>query len=143
MKNEFILEEIECFVRIVLRFGIRKVKFMGGELIVREDIFEIVKRIKFYVIDFSMIINGSRLKELVKLLVKVGFDRVNVLFYSLKLEVYKRIIGVDGFEVVFEGIEEVVKYFLLVKFNMIVMKGLNDGEIWDMVEFVVKIGIIF
>lgn len=116
---------------------------MGGELIVREDIFEIVKRIKFYVIDFSMIINGSRLKELVKLLVKVGFDRVNVLFYSLKLEVYKRIIGVDGFEVVFEGIEEVVKYFLLVKFNMIVMKGLNDGEIWDMVEFVVKIGIIF
>ncbi|WP_054840176.1 GTP 3',8-cyclase MoaA [Thermococcus sp. JCM 11816] len=142
-KNELTPEEIERLVRIASRLGIRKVKLTGGEPTVREDILEIVKRIKPYVIDLSMTTNGSRLKELAKPLAKAGLDRVNVSLHSLKPEVYKRITGVDGLEAVLVGIEEAVKYLSPpVKLNMTVMKGLNDGEIWDMVEFAAKTGTI-
>ncbi|MDI3474696.1 MAG: 3,8-cyclase [Thermococcaceae archaeon] len=137
-RNEITPDEIERLVRIASRLGIRKVKLTGGEPTVREDIIEIVRRIKPYVIDLSMTTNGSRLKELAKPLAKAGLDRVNVSLHSLKTEVYKQITGVDGLEDVLEGIEEAVKYLSPVKLNMTVMRGLNDGEIWDMVEFAAK-----
>lgn len=140
--NEMTPGEIERLVRIASRFGIRKVKLTGGEPTVREDILEIVRRIKPYVIDLSMTTNGSRLKELAKPLAKAGLDRVNISLHSLKPDVYRRITGVDMLETVLEGIEEAVKYLSPVKLNMTVMRGLNDGEIWDMVKFAAKTGAI-
>jgi len=134
--------EIERIVRIASRLGIRKVKLTGGEPTVRDDIIEIVGRIKPYVVDLSMTTNGSRLKELAKPLAKAGLDRVNVSLHSLRPEVYRRITGVDMLDVVIEGIEEAVKYLSPVKLNMTVMKGLNDDEIWDMVDFAAKTGTI-
>ena len=136
--HEMTPEEIERIVKIASRLGIRKVKLTGGEPTVREDIIEIVGRIKPYVIDLSMTTNGSRLKELAKPLAKAGLDRVNVSLHSLKPDVYRRITGVDMLDVVLEGIEEAVKYLSPVKLNMTVMRGLNEGEIWDMVEFAAK-----
>lgn len=141
-KNEMKPEEIERLVRIASCLGIRKVKLTGGEPTVREDILEIVGRIKPYTADLSMTTNGSRLKELAKPLAKAGLDRVNVSLHSLKPNVYRRITGVDMLNVVLEGIEEAVKYLSPVKLNMTVMKGLNEGEIWDMVDFAAKTGVI-
>jgi len=141
-KNEMKPEEIERLVKIASRLGIRKVKLTGGEPTVREDILEIVGRIKPYVKDLSMTTNGSRLKELAKPLAKAGLDRVNVSLHSLRPEVYRRITGVDMLDVVLEGIEEAVKYLSPVKLNMTVMRGLNDDEIWDMIEFSAKTGAI-
>ncbi|WP_297065753.1 GTP 3',8-cyclase MoaA [Thermococcus sp.] len=141
-KNEMTPGEIERLVKIASRLGIRKVKLTGGEPTMRDDIIEIVGRIKPYVVDLSMTTNGSKLKELAKPLAKAGLDRVNVSLHSLKPEVYKRITGVDMLETVLEGIGEAVKYLSPVKLNMTVMKGLNDSEIWDMVNFAAKTGTI-
>ncbi|WP_297499643.1 GTP 3',8-cyclase MoaA [Thermococcus sp.] len=141
-RDEMRPEEIERLVRIASRLGIRKVKLTGGEPTIREDILEIVKRIKPYLIDLSMTTNGSRLKELAKPLAKAGLDRVNVSLHSLRRDVYRKITGVDMLETVLEGIEEAVKYLSPVKLNMTIMKGLNDGEIWDMVEFSARTGAI-
>lgn len=141
-KLELTPDEIERLVRIASRLGINKVKLTGGEPTVREDILEIVGRIKPYVVDLSMTTNGSRLKELARPLAKAGLDRVNVSLHSLRRDVYKRITGVDMLETVLEGIEEAVKYLSPVKLNMTVMKGLNEGEIWDMIDFAAKTGTI-
>ncbi|NJE05297.1 GTP 3',8-cyclase MoaA [Thermococcus sp. M36] len=134
--------EIERLVRIASSLGIRKVKLTGGEPTVRRDILEIVRRIKPYLRDLSMTTNGSRLKELARPLAEAGLDRVNVSLHSLRPEVYKRITGADMLEAVLEGIEEAVKYLSPVKLNMTVMKGLNDGEIWEMIEFAAKTGAV-
>lgn len=134
--------EIERIVSVASRLGIRKVKLTGGEPTVRDDIIEIVRRIKPYLVDLSMTTNGSRLRELAKPLAKAGLNRVNVSLHSLKPDVYKRITGVDMLETVLEGIEEAVRYLSPVKLNMTVMKGLNEGEIWDMVDFAARTGAI-
>ncbi|WP_457752378.1 GTP 3',8-cyclase MoaA [Thermococcus sp.] len=140
--GEMTPEEIERLVMIASRLGIRKVKLTGGEPTVREDIIEIIRRIKPYVKDLSMTTNGSHLKELAEPLARAGLDRVNVSLHSLKPEVYKKITGVDALHDVLEGIEEAVKYLSPVKLNMTVMKGLNEDEIWDMIEFSAKTGAI-
>ncbi|AFL95516.1 molybdenum cofactor biosynthesis protein A2 [Thermococcus cleftensis] len=134
--------EIERLVRIASRLGIMKVKLTGGEPTVRSDIIEIVKRIKPYVKDLSMTTNGSRLKELAKPLAEAGLDRVNVSLHSLRPDVYRKITGVDMLDTVLEGIEEAVKYLSPVKLNMTVMRGLNDAEIWEMIDFAAKTGAI-
>ncbi|WP_048147855.1 GTP 3',8-cyclase MoaA [Palaeococcus ferrophilus] len=140
--HEMTPEEVERLVRIASRLGVRKVKLTGGEPTVREDITEIVRRVKPYVLDLSMTTNGSRLRELARPLAEAGLDRVNVSLHSLREDVYKKITGVDMLGTVLEGIEEAVKYLSPVKLNMTVMRGLNDDEIWDMVEFAAKTGTV-
>lgn len=140
--HEMTPEEVERLVRIASRLGVRRVKLTGGEPTVREDITEIVRRLKPYVLDLSMTTNGSRLKELARPLAEAGLDRVNVSLHSLREDVYKKITGVDMLETVLEGIEEAVKHLGPVKLNMTVMKGLNDDEIWDMVGFAAKTGAV-
>jgi len=135
-------KEIERIVRVASRAGIRKVKLTGGEPTMREDLIEIVRRIKPYLVDLSMTTNGSRLKELAKPLAEAGLDRVNVSLHSLKPDVYREITGVDMLDTVLEGIGEATKHLSPVKINMTVMKGLNDGEIWDMVDFAARNGVI-
>jgi cyclic pyranopterin phosphate synthase len=134
--------EIERLVRIASHLGIRKVKLTGGEPTVRDDIVEIVRRIKPYVVDLSMTTNGSRMKELSRPLAKAGLDRVNISLHSLKPDVYRRITGVDMLDAVLEGVEEAVRYLSPVKLNMTVMKGLNEGEVWDMIRFAAKTGAV-
>ncbi|ASJ10475.1 cyclic pyranopterin phosphate synthase [Thermococcus sp. P6] len=135
-------EEIERIVRVASRAGIRKVKLTGGEPTVRKDLIEIVRRIKPYLVDLSMTTNGSRLKELAKPLAEAGLDRVNVSLHSLKPDVYRRITGVDMLDTVLKGIREATKHLSPVKLNMTVMRGLNDDEIWDMVDFAARNGVI-
>ncbi|ALV61725.1 Molybdenum cofactor biosynthesis protein MoaA [Thermococcus sp. 2319x1] len=128
-------EEIERIVRIASQLGIKKVKLTGGEPTVRKDIVEIVRRIRPYVEDLSMTTNGTTMKLLAEPLKEAGLDRVNISLDTLDREKYKAITGFDVLPQVLEGIEKAVKLFYPVKLNMVVMKGLNDGEIWDMINY--------
>jgi len=128
-------EEIERIVRIASQLGIKKVKLTGGEPTIRKDIVEIVRRIRPYVEDLSMTTNGTTLKLLAEPLKEAGLDRVNISLDTLDREKYKAITGFDVLPQVLEGIDKAVKLFHPVKLNMVVMKGLNDGEIWDMINY--------
>ncbi len=140
--EEMTPEEIERIVRVASNLGMRKIKLTGGEPTVREDIVEIIRRIKPYATDLSMTTNGSRLKELAAPMSRAGLRRVNISLHSLNPEIYRRITGVGNLESVIEGIEEAVKHFNPVKLNVTVMRGLNDSEIPAMIEFAAKTGAI-
>ena len=133
--QEMTPEEIERIVRIASQLGIKKVKLTGGEPTIREDIVEIVGRIRPYVEDLSMTTNGTRMKLLAEPLKEAGLDRVNISLDTLDRKKYKDITGFDVLPQVLEGIEKAIKLFYPVKLNMVVMKGLNDGEIWDMINY--------
>ncbi|HIH73427.1 MAG: putative cyclic pyranopterin monophosphate synthase [Thermococcales archaeon 44_46] len=128
-------EEIERIVRIASQLGIKKVKLTGGEPTIRKDIVEIVRRIRPYVEDLSMTTNGTTLKLLAEPLKEAGLDRVNISLDTLDREKYKAITGFDVLPQVLEGIDKAVKLFHPVKLNMVCMKGLNDEEIWDMIDY--------
>lgn len=130
--------EFEDIIRICNAFynlGVRKVKITGGEPLIRRDIVEIVKEMPDFE-DVSMVTNGYYLSKYAYELKEVGLDRVNVSLDTLNPETYKFVTGVKGLDRVLEGIEQAYNAGLLpIKLNMVVMKGVNEHEIEDLLEY--------
>jgi cyclic pyranopterin phosphate synthase len=136
-------DEIERIVLIAAELGVKRVKITGGEPLMRDDVVEIVRRISPYVEEVSMTTNGYRLAEKACDLKEAGLTRVNVSFHSAKSDVFCKIIGKDAFEEVQKGISTAIDCGLHpVKLNAVVINGMNDSEIFDMIDFSRKIGAI-
>ena len=134
-------EEIETIVSVAAELGIRKVKITGGEPLIREDVVEIVRRVSSHVTEVSMTTNGYLLAERACELKEAGLDRVNVSFHSGNPDVFCKITGRDAYSKVKEGIAAAKECGLNpVKLNMVVMKGLNEGEIPLMIDFANEVG---
>jgi len=120
------------------RFSVRKVKFSGGEPLLRGDLAEIIQRIRAYEDEISLTTNGTLLREKASELADAGLDRVNVSLDTLNPEKYDFITRTKGnLSRVIDGIYAAVDANLTpVKLNMVLLKGINDGEIWEMMDFV-------
>ncbi|RLI36690.1 GTP 3',8-cyclase MoaA, partial [Candidatus Bathyarchaeota archaeon] len=143
--REMTPEEIETIIRVVSSFGVGKVKITGGEPLLRGDILEIIEGINRVpgISEISMTTNGVLLNELAGPLREAGLARVNVSLDTLNPETYKMITGVDSLERVLSGIRKAAEVGLYpVKVNMVLLRGLNDGEIWDMAKFAGENGLI-
>ena len=131
--------ELICeIVRTAAKFGVRKVKFSGGEPLLRKDFEEILACLP-PLKEVSATTNGVLLSKRAKSLKAAGLDRVNVSLDSLIPERYEAITGAPQgtLEKVKEGINSAVEAGLTpVKLNMVLLKGVNDGEIDAMMDFV-------
>lgn len=129
-------DEIEAVVSVAAELGISKIKLTGGEPLLRDDVVEIVRRISPYVDEVSMTTNGYMLKEKACDLREAGLKRVNISFHSTDPEKFCKIIGQESVQAVREGIDAALECGLSpIKLNMVVMKGINDEEIEDMIAF--------
>lgn len=143
--TEMTPEEIKRIISVVASCGIGKVKLTGGEPLIRSDILEIVKRISSIqgVSEVSMTTNGTFLNDLAKPLKEAGLARVNISLDTLNLEIYEMITGVDAFEKVISGIKRAVEANLNpVKVNTVLLRGINDNEVWNIVDFAKRNSVI-
>lgn len=136
LKHEEILtyEEILRLARIAIKLGVRKIRLTGGDPFMRKGVFDFLPRLIALsgLEDVSLTTNGICLRENLEKLRSFGIKRLNVSLDTLQREKYKKITGYDGFEAVWEGIGLAVKLgFHPVKVNVVVIKGLNDDEIFD------------
>jgi cyclic pyranopterin phosphate synthase len=128
--------EVESIVKIASGQGIRSVKLTGGEPLLRDDLEEIVSRIKPYLDEVSMTTNASKLAEKACKLKEAGLARVNVSLHSLDSSIFMDITGGNHRDEVEAGIREAIKCGLTpVKLNMVVMKGVNDDEVERLIDF--------
>jgi cyclic pyranopterin phosphate synthase len=128
--------EIAEVLRVAAGFGIRSVKFTGGEPLLRPDLIEIVKSVPAGV-ESSITTNGTLLAGLAADLKQAGLRRVNVSIDSLDPATYKKIAGTDRLSDVLDGIDAALATGLTpVKLNMVVLKGINDHEIDDFLKYV-------
>jgi cyclic pyranopterin phosphate synthase len=129
--------EMQRIVKVAKEIGIEKIRLSGGEPLIRDDIIDIVTKISSVGFrDISLTTNGVLLGKYAVALYNAGLTRVNVSFDTLNPETYKLITKRNYMELAKKGIEKAVKAGLNpVKVNMVVMKGINDSEIWDMFQF--------
>jgi cyclic pyranopterin phosphate synthase len=128
--------EIAEVLKVAAHFGIRSVKFTGGEPMLRPDLLEIIQSVPEGM-ESSITTNGTLLAGLASDLKQAGLRRVNVSIDSLNHETYKKITGTDKLDGVLEGITEALETGLTpVKLNMVVLAGINDHEIDDFLAFV-------
>ncbi|MEE8402902.1 MAG: GTP 3',8-cyclase MoaA [Candidatus Hydrothermarchaeaceae archaeon] len=136
--------EISRIIGICAKHGVKKVKITGGEPLLRSDITEIVGGISGLGIeDISMTTNATYLKDYAEGLKESGLKRINVSLDTLKPEVFKKITKGGNLDKVTEGIEAAIKAGLYpVKLNMVIMKGINDGEILELLDHYSRDGVV-
>ena len=133
--EELTVAEIERLVSVGREFGIRSVKFTGGEPLVREDLEEIVARTVLQVPDVSLTTNGSLLAARAEALRDAGLKRVNVSIDSTDPEEF-RAIRHGALAPVLEGVREALRVGLTpVKLNMVVFRS-TVGSVPRMIDYV-------
>jgi len=136
-------EEMFEFLRLAIDEGINKIRLTGGEPLLRKDLDVFVKMLHDYRpdLDLALTTNGYYLKEYAKKLKDAGLKRVNMSLDSLKPEVAAKIAQKDVLNRVIQGLDEALKVGLKVKLNTVVMQGINDTEILDLLEFAKNKGV--
>ncbi len=130
--------ELERLVGRFVSRGIRKLRLTGGEPTIRPDVVEIAARLARLdgVRDLALSTNAVRLRQLARPLREAGVLRLNISLDSLRPDVFKRITGFAELHKVLDGIEAAREAgFHPIKLNTVVMRGVNDDELDDLVQF--------
>ncbi len=137
------LDEVKRLLETASEMGVYKVKYSGGEPLLHPKIEEIIDYSSNLMDDVSLTTNGILLQQKAKKLKEVGLDRVNVSLDTTEPKTYEKITGEDKVSEVKKGIEEANEVGLFpVKINMLLMTGLNDKNIEDMMSFASESGSI-
>lgn len=137
VKNEMNIETIVNIIKASQAFEVNKVKFSGGEPLMRLDFENIIEALP-ELEDISATTNGTFLALRAQSLADSGLDRINVSLPSLSPEKYRNITG-GKISNVLEGIDAAVQCNLTpVKLNMVLLKGINDIEVMKMMDFIRK-----
>ena len=136
-ENLLNFEELFEFMKVAIDSGVKKIRITGGEPLLREDLDTFIKMIHNYKsdIDLAMTTNAYLLKGAAQKLYDAGLRRINVSIDSLIPDVAEKIAKKDVLSHVLAGIEEALCVGFRVKVNMVPMKGMNDNEILDVLEF--------
>ena len=135
-REEMSVEDLAELMQVGAKFGIKSIKFTGGEPLLRRGLLDIVRSVPPG-IESSMTTNGTLLAKLAAPLKEAGLARVNVSLDSLSPERYKSITGKDCLDDVLAGIDTAIEVGLTpVKLNMVLLEGINEDELDDFMAFV-------
>ena len=130
-------EEIARIARVGASLGLSKIRLTGGEPTVRRDLPVLIGMLRAIpeIQEIAMTTNAARLDELAAPLRNAGLNRINVSLDTLNSEKAREIARRDEFQRVLAGIEAAKSVGLGLKFNTVVMRGINDDELPDLLEF--------
>lgn len=138
--GEMTCEEVLRIVKIAHELGVKRVKYTGGEPLLREDLTEIIRgSVEIGLEDVAITTNGSLLKGRSKSLFMAGLRRINVSVPSLNPKTYHDITGGD-LSATIDGIMDAVENGLKVKINVVLMKGVNESDLFKFIDFASSIG---
>jgi len=142
------LEECARLVRVFVKLGVSKVRITGGEPLVRKNalwLFEEVGKLEGLK-ELVLTTNGSQLEKQALALKNAGVKRINISIDSLKAERFKKITRTGDLNKVLTGLQASKDAgFEGIKINTVLMRGSNDDEVADLVQFAIdqKIDISF
>ncbi|MFQ5608025.1 MAG: GTP 3',8-cyclase MoaA [Candidatus Zixiibacteriota bacterium] len=124
-------------ISLLLRLGVEKVRFTGGEPTLYRRLPDLIAHTKEInsKVTTALTTNGRLLTKLAPELATAGLDSVNISLDTVSEARFKRITTVGCFDKVVAGIDVAKNYFRDVKLNCVVIKGVNDDEIGQMVDF--------
>jgi cyclic pyranopterin phosphate synthase len=135
-------DEIERVIGAFAELGVARVRITGGEPLVRKDLSVLARRLSSLdgIDDLSLSTNAVLLDKHARALRDGGVTRINVSLDTLKPERFADITG-GKLQPVLDGLIAARDAgFAPIKINMVAMKGINDDEFEDMVEFCLQHG---
>ncbi len=134
ISSEMTASTITNVVKASKTFGINRVKFSGGEPLMRDDFENIIEALP-ELKDISATTNGIYLASRAQSLAESGLSRINISLPSLSPENYRKVTGGGDVSRVLKGIDAAVECLAPVKLNMVLLKGINDDDIKKMMDF--------
>ena len=134
------LEELDRLCSAFVLRGVRKLRITGGEPLVRKNIMWLFRSLARHLdgggLDELMLTtNGSQLKRFARELKEAGVERVNVSLDTLDADRFRAITRWGDLGSVMEGLAAADEAGLRVKINMVVLKGTNEDEFDEMIQF--------
>ncbi len=137
-------EEILQIAGVLVERGVKKIRLTGGEPLVRRDLPLLIGMLKALpqAPQVVMTTNASLLTRHAQALRDAGLDRLNISLDTLRPETFKQLSRRQTLEHCLEGVEAALAVgFQRTKINTVVMGGVNDDEIPDMVRYAGERGI--
>jgi len=128
-------DEIEAIAKAYVAEGVKKIRLTGGEPLVRKDFGDILKRLGNLNVEITMTTNGTRLHEFVDVIKNSGIQSLNISLDTLQKDRFILMTKRDKQEQVMRNIQLMLDNGINVKVNVVAMKGVNDEEIIDFVQW--------
>ena len=140
-KELLTLEEINRIASIFISMGVEKIRITGGEPLVRKNIDTLFNNLSKNkdLKELTLTTNASQLMKKAEMLKASGIKRINISLDSLNPLNFKKMTRTGDLSNVLDGIEHAINIGLKqIKLNTVIMRGINDHEIFDLVEFAIK-----
>ena len=138
-KDVLSLEELDRLCNTFIDLGVKKLRITGGEPLVRKNIMQLFsnlgKKLGQGLEELTLTTNGSQLDRYAKDLFENGVRRINVSLDSLEKNKFKKITRIGDLDKVINGIMVAKKAGLKIKINTVALKGINDNEILNLVNW--------
>jgi cyclic pyranopterin phosphate synthase len=128
-------DEIESISKIFVAQGVNKIRLTGGEPLVRKDAGKIILSLSKLPVKLTLTTNGTRVHEFIELLKEANIQTLNISLDTLQSDRFLLLTRRDQFKLVYDNIQLLIRNNFQVKVNVVVMKGMNDGEINDFIEW--------
>ena len=138
-KEVLSLEELHKLALGFIARGISKIRLTGGEPLVRRDIIELIqalgRQLSHGLEELTLTTNGTQLARHAVDLYRSGVRRVNVSLDTLDEVKFAELSRRDKLKDVLVGIAAAKEAGLKVKINAVALKGINEGEIRDLISW--------
>lgn len=131
MNSEELIQIATTFVEL----GVKKIRLTGGEPLIKKNIDQVLKELSKLPVEIALTTNGVLLDTYHDLLKECGVQNLNISLDSLKEERFNSISRRDYFSRIMRNILLMLKSDFKVKINVVLMKGVNDDEVIDFIEW--------
>ncbi|MDO9373986.1 MAG: GTP 3',8-cyclase MoaA [Bacteroidota bacterium] len=128
-------DEIMAIAKVFTAEGVDKIRLTGGEPLVRKDAARIITSLAELPVTLTLTTNGTRLHEFLPVLKAAKIRSLNISLDTLQADKFNLLTRRNQFQQVFDNIHLMINNGFHVKVNVVVMKGLNDVEINDFIEW--------
>ena len=134
------LEELDRVCTTFIELGVRKLRLTGGEPLVRRNVMSLINSLGRHLRsgsleELTLTTNGTRLADFSQSLFDAGIRRINVSLDTLDADRFQTITRWGDLSKVMNGLKAAKEAGLRVKINTVAMRGVNDDEYNEMIQW--------
>lgn len=139
-KDVLSLEELDRLCSAFVGKGVSKLRITGGEPLVRRDVMSFFRQIGRHLDsgaldELTLTTNGSQLSRFADELAAIGVKRVNVSLDTIDPAKFEAITRWGKLDKVLAGLDAATRAGIHIKINAVALKGVNEDELSDMVQW--------
>lgn len=129
------LEIIDIITKLHQLLGLKTIRLTGGEPTLYPRLTELIEGLSPLQIDLKMTTNGYNLEKLITPIYDAGLKHINISLDTINESTFKKISNRTKVSKILESIEKCKEKGFIIKLNTVIIRGINDHEIIDILNY--------